>query len=111
MLVNRYYLSRKTRVSISALIQPVGLVVLFSLAFMILLIAQLIIANKLATDGERLTEIALETVLLDQENYLLTNKVLSLGSLDQINIRALSLGLIKISKVEVVSPIPYAYVP
>lgn len=111
MLVSRYYLSRKTRVSIGYFFHPVGLIVLFSLAFIILLIAQLIIANKLATDGEKLTKVESEREVLEAENYLLFNKVLSLGSLNQINNRAISLGLIKINKVEVVSPIPYAYVP
>lgn len=111
MIVNRYYLSRKTRITAGLLLHPAGLVMLFSICFMILLIAQLLIANKLATDGEKLTQIERDSLALVEENYLLDNKIFGLGSLTNINQRAVQLGLVKVSKVELVTPIPYAYLP
>lgn len=110
MIVTRYS-TRKFRFSFSSLIQPLGLLVVFSVVGTLLLLAQLLIANKLATDGEKVSEIEGLTQHLEDENIYLANQVVMLGSLNQIAERARDSGLVKVSRVEVITPIPVAYAP
>ena len=102
---------REFKLSLTHVLSPLGLVVMFSLLGLVLLTGQLLIANKLATDGETLNNLERETFQINEENVLLQNQLVALGSLQRINEKAQSLGLVKVSKVEVITPIPYAYAP
>lgn len=110
MIVTNYS-RKKLRFSLSNFIRPRSLLILFSAVGAILLLAQLLIANKLATDGEKVSKIEELTLLLEEEDVNLANQVVTLGSLNQIAKRAQELGLVKVNRVEVITPIPVAYAP
>lgn len=102
---------KKFRFTFSFFIQPVGLIFSFVILTIGLLFGQLLIANKLATDGESVSKKELMITRLAQENTDLENQIASLGSLSSLKDRAQSLGMIKVSKIEVISQTPYAFVP
>ena len=110
-MFENYYLRRKTKISFGRLVKPAGLIAIFSVTSILLLISQMILANKLATDGENIKRMEIATQKTLEENSFLENKLLHLGSLNQINERAKTLGLIKVDKIDVITAVPYAFVP
>ena len=110
-MFENYYLRRKTKISFGRLVKPTGLIAIFSVTSILLLISQMILANKLATDGENIKRMEIATQKTLEENSFLENQLLHLGSLNQINERAKTLGLIKVDKIDVITAVPYAFVP
>ena len=107
MFLEKYRLNKKTRrFSLSHLIRPSGLVLIFTLVGFFMLSAQLLIANKLATDGETLSKKELLTLELIEENEKLMGTLTSISSLKTVNIRAKELGLVKVDRVEIYAPVP-----
>lgn len=111
MFLEKYNLKRKNNFSFSFFFEPKGLIVLFTFVGIVLLSAQLLIANKLATDGEDLSKKEQLTLVIMEENNELTNDLVTLGSLNTIAQKAEETGLVKVNKVEVITQVPFALVP
>lgn len=68
---------------------------LFSLIILIVLflaVTKIIVSNRLATFGQRLTQIDQEEMALKKERYLLEEKIYQLSSLESVKERAEGLG-------------------
>jgi cell division protein FtsL len=81
-----------------------GLVRLISFWVIALIIAQLVIAHRLATKGEELRQLESQCQRLELANSGLMTEVSKIGSLSRINQEAQELGLVKVSQVMHFSP-------
>jgi cell division protein FtsL len=75
---------------------------LFSLVIIIALLlagAKIVVSNRLATFGQRLSQIDQEIKDLRKEKYLLEEKIYQLASLEKINQRAQELGFCRTNEI------------
>lgn len=72
----------------------------------LLLGANMLVSNILATTGEQLENLTQREANLSQQNQRLRKQIISLSSLDTIEIRALELGLQKTNQVISLSSMP-----
>ncbi len=62
------------------------------LVVIILALAKLVVSNRLATFGQRLTQIEKERINLRKEKYVLEEKIYQLSSLESVRQRARIIG-------------------
>ena len=73
------------------------------LAIVALLIVRIVVANALASSGEKLRQTDATINILTEENELLVQHVASLSSLVAIEVRAKELGFIEPTKEQIIT--------
>jgi len=86
-----------------------GLILLVILITIILSLIQLTISHRLASAGEKVKQLELTALELEQKNITLEKEINQMGSLATVSSKAEALGLTKVQKVSfVASQVPVA---